>query len=157
MEEYERIGRETLDGHAHDVPRPRHHRLPMSETASGLQSPFIEPLPHQRKALRTVVVLVIREFDRDSVLDDRDALRYAVGDPGDELGEVERRIDLVIDAEQEHLSVELVHSAHGALRNVRREGKRVLQDDLGSGPGSRKGEAIWPGTFFGTFLSRPFF
>ena len=57
----------------------------------------------------------------------------------DEFGEMQRGVGLVPDASQQHMSVELMHSPHRTVRNLRRQRQQRLHGRLGVRPDCGEG------------------
>ena len=86
-----------------------------------------------------MVVLQVVHPNRASVLKDGAVPRHAVRHPRDQLGQVKRRVRIMTDAEQQHLSIQVVHPADRAFGNVGRKGKRARGDAGSLGSGRREG------------------
>ena len=102
-----------FEGDLHDVPGAREPCVSVSHAPFGLEAPRPQPLVREGEARATVVVLPVVDPNRASVLEDRAVLRHAVRNAGEEFRQVERRVGVVADPEEEHLAVQLVHPADG--------------------------------------------
>jgi hypothetical protein len=62
--------------------------------------------------------------------------------PREQFGQVQRRVRPVVDAEQQHLAIEVVHTADRAAGEVRRQRQRVGGDLGRARAGRREGERM---------------
>lgn len=111
----------------------------VSYTTFGLETPCPQPLVRHGEALAAVVVLAVVDPDRASILKDRAVLRNAVRSARKEFRKVEGRVGFMTHADEENLSVQIVHATDRAFRDVGRKGKRVRGDLDGSGTLRREG------------------
>src|SRR5882724_5243761 len=109
MEEQERVVRQTFQRNFDDVPGAREPCISVSDAPFGLEGPRPQPLVYQGEALTTMVVLLVVDPNRTTVLEDRAVPRHPVRNGGEELRQMECRVGLMTDAEEEHLSVQIVH------------------------------------------------
>lgn len=72
----------------------------------GLQAARPEPVIDEGEALAAMIVLAVLDPRRAAVAENRAVPRHAVGNAGEQLREMQRRIGIVADAEKEHLPVD---------------------------------------------------
>jgi hypothetical protein len=75
-----------------------------------------------------MVVLLIVDPNRASVLEHRAVLRHSVRNPREEFRQVERRIRVMTYPDKKHLPVQIVQPTDRAFGDVGRNGKRVGGD-----------------------------
>lgn len=131
--------RQVLERNFHYVASPGQPRMRVSYRPLHLEAPRAQPSVRQPEPLTTMVVLQIVKPNRASVLEDRAVPRYAVRHPREQLGQVERRVCIVTDAEEQHLSVQVVHPAYRAFGSVGRKGQRAGGDPGSLESGRREG------------------
>ena len=131
MQEQERIVRQMLQRHSDDVASAREPCMGVPDAPFGLEAPHPQPLVREGEARTAVVVFLVIDPDRPSVLEDRAVRRHAVWNARDELRQVERSIGVMTDTEQEHLPAQIAHPPDRASGNVGRKRKWV-----GGDPGS---------------------
>jgi hypothetical protein len=139
MQEQKRVVRQVLHGHSDDIASAREPCMGVPDAPFGLEAPRPQPLVREGEALAAVVVLPIVDPDPASFLEDRATRRHAVRYARDELRQVERRIGVMADTEQEHQPVQIVHPPDGAFGDVGRKRKRIGDDPGGLGTGRREG------------------
>jgi hypothetical protein len=89
-----------------------------------------------------MVVLLVVDPDRATVLEDRAVPRHAVRNGGEELRQMERRVGLMTDAEKEHLPVQIVHPPDRTVRDVGWKRERVGGDPGSFRSGRREGVEV---------------
>jgi hypothetical protein len=89
-----------------------------------------------------MVVLLVVDPNRPSVLEDRTVRRHPVWNAREQLRQVERRIGVMSDPEEEHLPVQIVHPPDRAFGDVGRKREWVRGDSGGSRSGRREGVAV---------------
>src|SRR5207245_711436 len=92
--------------------------------------------PSVRALEASAAVIALRDEDglRNAVDLDDARMGDGVRNPCERLGEVQRRALAVADAEEQHLPVEIVHAADGALGTVGRRERLRGADALGERP-----------------------
>lgn len=140
VEEDQGIAGEMFEGDSDDVAGASEPGMRVSNGAFGLEPGGTQPLVRQSEAGAAVIVFLIVNSDRASVLKNREVFGQAIGNAGEDFGQVESRVGIMADADKEHLSIQFVHAADRTSRNVRRKRQRA-GDDLG-GVGSDGGEAV---------------
>lgn len=131
-----------VQGDVDDITGAEQPRVCVAHAALALEPALAQPFVGQCEASAAVVVLTVLDPLGPAVAQDRQRFRHAVGHAGHDLGQVERRVRLVPDAEEEDLAVQLVHPAHGALGDVGRERERVDEDPGGCRARRREGEEV---------------
>jgi hypothetical protein len=96
-----------------------------------------------------MVVLLVVDPDPAPVLEDCDVPRQAVRNAGEEFSEVKRRVGVMTDAEQEHLSIQIVHPADGAGGDMGRKRERIGNDLGGFRSGRGKGLGVIASEYIG--------
>lgn len=140
VEEDQGIAGEMFEGDSDDVAGASEPGMRVSNGAFGLEPGGTQPLVRQSEAGAAVIVFLIVNSDRASVLKNREVFGQAIGNAGEDFGQVESRVGIMADADKEHLFIQFVHAADRTSRNVRRKRQRA-GDDLG-GVGSDGGEAV---------------
>jgi hypothetical protein len=107
------------NGHGDDVSRSGEARVRVADGAAPLQSLSVEPIVHEGKVLAAVIDFRVIDPKELSVLHHHRVARPPISDAGHVLGEMDGRIRVVSYAEQEHLAIELVYPADGAVDPVR--------------------------------------
>jgi len=113
VEEQKRLPGQVLERDADNVPRANEPGLRVPYAPFGLEAPLPEPPVREGEALAAVVILAVLEPHQAPLLEDGAGLGHAVGNAREQLRQVERGVSIVIDPEQEHLSVQLVHMTDG--------------------------------------------
>jgi hypothetical protein len=131
MEEHERVLRQMFQRNPDNVPSAREPCMGMSYGPFGLEAQGPQPLICEGEALTAMVVLLVVDPDRPTVLEDRAVPRHAVRNRCEELRQMERRVGIMTDAEKQHLPVQIVHPTDRALRDVGWE-----REWIGGDPGS---------------------
>jgi hypothetical protein len=93
----------------------------VSNNSLALKAALAQPFVGESESLAAVIVLAVLDADRATVLEHGDVERRAIRHVRHQLGQMQRRVRVVIDAEEQNLPIELVNSADGTLRPVRRE------------------------------------
>ncbi len=106
--------------------------LPWPTGPSACSPPRPQPVVGQGEAPAAMIVLQIVDPHALPVLHHHAVPRNAIRHLGHELGEMERRVGVVPDAQQQHLPIEIVHPSHRTVRNMRRQRQRRLHDRLGA-------------------------
>jgi hypothetical protein len=101
MEKDARLGAQPLEGDAHDVGGAGEPRRAVADDAFRLERALAQPAVEQREVLAAVIALVVLDADENAVSERRDAFARAVGHAGHRLGEMNRRVGRVADAEEE--------------------------------------------------------
>jgi hypothetical protein len=142
MEEQERVVSQLFESNLDDIPGAGEPCVGVSYATFGLETPRPQPLVCEGKALTAVVVLLVVDPHRASVLEHRAVPRHMVWNPREELRQVERRVGVMTNPEKEHLPVQIVHPTDWAFRDVRRKGERVGGDPDSFRPGCREGVGV---------------
>ena len=135
MEEQERVSSQVIDRNPDDIPSAHKPRMSVSHAPLGLKPLRAQPFVRQGEAHAAVIVLPVIDPNRAAALKDRAELRHAVRNACDDFRQMERRVGVVLDPEEEHLSVEIVHPADRAFGDVGRKRKRIGGDPGGLRPG----------------------
>jgi len=106
--------------YADNVHRSRQPSFAVAHGATALELAVIKPAVHEGKVLTAVVDLLVIKPDRPAILQNRDVRFSSVSHPREILCQMNGRVGLVSDAQQEHLTRELVGTADGAIEAVRR-------------------------------------
>lgn len=142
MQKQERIPRQVLQRDPHDVSGAGEPRVRVSDTSFGLKPGRPQPLVREHESLAAVVVLSVIDSYRAPIPNRGAVPRHAIGNAGQQLGQVQCGIGLVPDPEEEHLAVEIVNPSDGASGYMGRERQRIGEDRRGVGPRSGKGLAM---------------
>jgi hypothetical protein len=142
MEEQERVVRQVFQRNSDDVPRAREPCISVPYGPFGLEAQRPQPLVREGEALTTMVVLLVVDPNRPTVLEDRAVPRHAVRNRCKELRQVERRVGIMTDAEKQHLPVRIVHPTDRALRDVGREREWISGDPDSLRSGRREGVEV---------------
>ena len=105
MQEDQWIAGQLIRGDPRDVSRADQASMGMADRALPLQALSPQPGVGQVEVLTAVIVLAIVDADRPSVIEDRTVFRHSIGDLRHQLGEMQRGVRIVPDAEEEHLPV----------------------------------------------------
>jgi hypothetical protein len=142
MEEQEWILGQPFERDSDDVPRANEPCVRVAYVPFGLEAPFPEPLVREGEALATMVILAILHPNRTPLLEDGAGLGDAVRNAREELRQVEGGVGVVVDPEQEHLPVQLVHMTDGTFGDVGRKGQGTGGDALRPWAGRREREHV---------------
>jgi hypothetical protein len=142
MEEQEGLPSQVFERDRDHVPRANEPCLRVTDAPLGLEAPLPKPPVREGEALATVVILAVLEPNRAPLLEDGAGLRHAVRNAREELRQVERGVGVVVDPEEEHLPVQLVHTTDRALGDVGRKRKRTGGDALRPWAGRREREQV---------------
>jgi hypothetical protein len=142
VEEQKRLPGQVLERDADNVPRANEPGLRVPYAPFGLEAPLPEPPVREGEALAAVVILAVLEPNRAPLLEDGAGLGHAVRNAREQLRQVERGVGVVIDPEQEHLSVQLVHMTDGTLGNVGGKRKGAGRHPLRLGASRGEGEQV---------------
>src|SRR5688572_3227328 len=91
----------------------------MSDDAAALETLLVQPGVDQGEALAAVIVFAVLDAYRSPVLEDRDVLWPAIACAAQQLCQVNRGVIGMVDAEQQHLGVELVGATERAIQSMR--------------------------------------
>lgn len=114
----------------------------VSDAPFPLKIPRSQPFIYKREALTAVVVLRVINPDGPTVLHDRAVLRHSIRNLREDFGEMDGRIRLMPDAEEQDLSVQFVHAADRTLGTVRRQWQRIGRDGRRPRAERSKGEGM---------------
>lgn len=89
-----------------------------------------------------MVVLPVLDANRTTIDHVRDVRGHAIRRAAEHFGEVDGRVGVVSNPEQQDLPVELPHAADRALEPVRRHRQRVARYALGVGTQRRERERV---------------
>jgi hypothetical protein len=142
MEEQEWLAGQVLERDRDHVSRANEPCLRVSYAPFGLEAPLPKPPVREGEALTTVVVLAILDPNRVPLLEDGAGLRHAVRNAREQLRQVQGGIGVVVDPEEEHLPVQLVHMTDGALGEVGRKRQGTGGDALRPGTSRRESEQV---------------
>ena len=113
MEEGRLAGSQPLHHDVHDCYRGYKSRLAVSHAASSLRRPLAQPPIHKGESLAAVVKLFVLEAGGRTVLHDGGELASTVADARHVFREMDRRVGVMANAQQEHLVTKLVDATHG--------------------------------------------
>src|SRR6185369_1755547 len=102
------VAAQPIERGRHDVARARKPRLGVTNPAAALPALGFQPRVEQAEVFAAMVGLAVFVAPRPSVQQDGRVLGLPVAHAGDVLGDVDRRVGVVPDPEQQHLAVELV-------------------------------------------------
>jgi hypothetical protein len=105
MKESRFIGSEMLNCDVQHIARTDQACLCISDATSALAFFLVEPLVHEIEIFATVVNLSVVVSSGSSILNDREVLRPAIAHARGGFRQMDRRIRVVTDSEQQHLSV----------------------------------------------------
>ena len=120
MQEHRLALAQPLDRHLDHVASAHETRLGVAYRSAALEAALSEPIAHEVEPLAAVVDLFVFESPLLPVDPHLHVLGQAVAHSRQVLGEVDRRVRVVADAEQEHLRVELEGAADRTVEAVRR-------------------------------------
>jgi hypothetical protein len=142
VEEQEWLLGQVLERDADNVPCANEPGLRVTYGPLGLEASLPEPPVREGEALAAVVILAVLEPNQVPLLEDGAGLGHAVRNAREQLRQVERGVGVVIDPEQEHLPIQLVHMTDGTLGNVGWKRKGAGRHPLRLGAGRREGEQV---------------
>ncbi len=142
MEKQERVAGQVVERNLDDIPGAREPSVRVPHATFRLKPARPEPLVRQAEALATVIVFLVVNPDRPSVAEHGTGRRHPVRNAREQLRQVERRVGVMANPEQEHLSVQIVHPPDGAFGNMRRQRERIGGDSGGFRSGGREGMSV---------------
>jgi hypothetical protein len=142
MQEEERVAAQVFDRDVDDVTRARKPCLRVPYPRFGLQAPHPQPFIGKIKARTAMIVLPIVDADGLAILQHRAVSRHPVGDAREKLGQMERRVGVMANAKEQHLSVALVDTTDGTFRNMGRKRERIEGDRACFRPDRREGMGV---------------
>ena len=107
----QRIAAQLLDNDIDDVASPREPCLRVADASLGLKAACAQPLVREIEALTAVIVLQVLDAGGAPVLENGDVLRHAIRNVREQLRQVDRRVGIVVDTDEQNLAVEIVHAA----------------------------------------------
>lgn len=142
VEKDQRIADEVFERDFDDIPRAREPGMRAPDGAFGLKSGGAQPTIGQSEAGAAVIVFPVMNPDRASILKNGAIFGQAVGNAGEDFGQVEGRIRIMADAEKENLPIQFVDAAHGTFGDVRGKRQRAGDNPGGVRSGGREGVEV---------------
>ena len=93
--------------------------LGVADRSAALETLRVQPAVGEGEVLAAVVVLAVVDAHDLISLADKDGFGAAVAHSGDQLGQVDGGIGGMVDAEKEHLTIQLVDAPHRTVQAVR--------------------------------------
>jgi hypothetical protein len=142
MEKQEGVAAQMFNRDGYDVPGPREPCLSVSDTTLGLETSRPQPRVHQGEARAAMVILAVVDPDGATVLKDGAVFQHAIRNIREEFRQMESRVGVMADADEEHLSVQIAYTTDRAFRDVGREWERIRGDLAAPRSGCREGMEV---------------
>lgn len=142
MKEQEWVVGQLFDGNSDDVSSASEPCMGVPHLTFGLEAPLPQPLVREGEAGATMVILSIFDPHRSPIEEDGAVLRHAVWNASEDFCQMQSRVGVVADPQEEHLPVQFIYMPYGAPENVRWNGEWAGDYLGGARAGRRKGEWV---------------